>query len=104
LNPRQLFSIQRLTTSQRREIIFHLAQHELRYLFIELLILFISSSLFLFYVINLEKDNVIQITFSSIAIDASSGIAFLASLLILRSKKERYDQSFAYLAIGLVQS
>jgi hypothetical protein len=96
-----LFSIQRLSTSQRREIIFHLAQHELRYLFIGLLILFITSSLFLFYVINSEEDEFIQISIDNFLIDVCSGIAFLASLLILKSKKEKYDKSFAFLAFGL---
>jgi hypothetical protein len=52
-------------------------------------------------VINSEKDEFIQISIDNIVIDVPSGIAFLASLLILKSKKEKYDKSFAFLAFGL---
>jgi hypothetical protein len=96
-----LFSIQKLTTSQRREIILHLARHELGYLFIGLLILFISTTLFFEYVLSTSKDENITIYFSNIAIDTSSGVAFVVSLLVVKATSERNDKSFSYLAIGL---
>jgi hypothetical protein len=96
-----LFPAQKLTTSQRREAILHLARHELRYLFIGLLILFIFTTLFFEYIVNTEKDEIVTTFYSNAAIDISSGVAFLASLIVARTTGERNDKSFTYLAIGL---
>lgn len=82
-------------------MVLHLARYELRYLFIGLLILFISSSFFLFYVMYLEKNEVTRIIYSDLAIDVSAGVAFIASLLILKGNNEGHDKSFTFLAIGL---
>ena len=96
-----MFSVQKLTTSQRREIILHLARHELRYLFIGLLILFISTTLFIEYVLYSTKDEDIRVSYSNVATDISSGVAFLTSLMVIKTTSERTDKSFTYLAIGL---
>ena len=96
-----MFSIQRLTTSQRREKILHLARHELRYLFIGLLLLFILSCFILYYVTYLEKNEDTRAIFSNTALDLTAGAAFIASLFIIKSRKENYDKSFLFLAIGL---
>lgn len=96
-----MFSVQKLTTSQRREKILHLARRELRYLFIGLLILFISSTIFLEYILQAEKDENNNFFYSNIAIVISSGVALVASLLVVKVTSERNDKSFRDLAIGL---
>ena len=60
------------------------------------------SSFLLFYVIYVEREVLTQIIYTNIAVIAPSGATFIASLLIVKGgKKERYDRSFTYLAIGL---
>lgn len=63
--------------------------------------MFILSSFFLYYITFLEKNEEIRAIYSNIAIDLTSGAAFVASLLIVKSKKEVYDKSFLFLAIGM---
>lgn len=96
-----MFSAQKLSTNQRREMILHLARHELRYLFIGLLILFISSTLFYEYILYSTKNEDVKIFYSNAAIDISSGVAFLVSLIVIKTSSERNDKSFSFLAIGL---
>ena len=79
-----LFSAQKLSTNQRREMILHLARHELRYLFIGLLILFIFTTVFFEYVLYTEKSE-----------DIFHLLSFFLSYLA------RNDKSFTFLAIGL---
>ena len=96
-----VFSIPKSSPTQRRELILHLARHELRYLFIGLLILFISTTLFFEYMLQTTKDENITIFYSNVAIDISSGVAFVVSLLVVKATSERNDNSFSFLAIGL---
>lgn len=96
-----LFPTQKITTRQRREAILHLARYELRYLFLGLLILFISTTLFFEYIINSKKVENAATFYSNAAIDISSGVAFAVSLMVVRATGERNDKSFLYLAVGL---
>src|SRR6476659_682805 len=92
---------QKLTTSQRREKILHLARHELRYLFIGLLILFISTTVFFEYILYTEKNEGTKVFYTNAATALSSGAAFVVSLIVLRTTSVRNDKSFTFLAIGL---
>jgi hypothetical protein len=82
-------------------MILHLARHELRYLFIGLLVLFISSTVFFEYRLYTEKNEDIKFYYSSAAIGISSGVAFLTSVIVVKGTRERNDKSFTFLAIGL---
>jgi hypothetical protein len=61
----------------------------------------VSTSFFLEYILYVEKNEDLRTIYSNLAIDFSSGVAFLASLLIVKTNSERNDKSFTFLAIGL---
>lgn len=63
-----------------------------------MLILFISTTLFFEYIVYTEK---IEGSYLNVAIDFSSGVAFVVSLMVVKGARERNDKSFTYLAIGL---
>jgi hypothetical protein len=62
---------------------------------------FISTTLFIEYVLYSTKDEDIRVSYSNVATDISSGVAFLTSLMVIKTTSERTDKSFTYLAIGL---
>jgi len=47
------------------------------------------------------KNEDVKIFYSNAAIDISSGVAFLVSLIVIKTSSERNDKSFSFLAIGL---